>query len=325
MTDNKIVLGNIYAYSKDGNIKYIGSTKYDNVNDRHKLHMKDYKRYVKILDKIKNKEKLTTGEQNFGCCNYLYNSFHTYGLENFNIIIIEKWDVNSILKREDEWILKYNTLRPNGYNLRLNNTTDSYYFTDEVKEKISKSVKNAMSKSINSFRIHKNELLNLPMGVQYVINPKGNNPNMKGYIIKNDRCECKYIISDTRTLDDLKEETIKFISNLENTNSVYKSKISLKLETGIPKGIVEYSYGKFQVKTTLNKIAYLKTYYEFDRNINLANAIKYLYDLKTKLGFLYKLKKDNSSETSNQLGLMIYIDIKGNIFTYIDVPSDLKV
>lgn len=46
-----------------------------------------------------------------------------YGVNNFIFEVIEECDVNTLNEREKYWILKLNTLTPNGYNIKLAEST----------------------------------------------------------------------------------------------------------------------------------------------------------------------------------------------------------
>ena len=46
----------------------------------------------------------------------LYNDMRNFGIENFKFKIIERTPIYLLNSREKEYIQKYNTLAPNGYN-----------------------------------------------------------------------------------------------------------------------------------------------------------------------------------------------------------------
>ena len=48
--------------------------------------------------------------------NPLYQDMRKYGIENFSFKIIEKIPAYLLKKRQKDYILKYNTTAPNGYN-----------------------------------------------------------------------------------------------------------------------------------------------------------------------------------------------------------------
>jgi len=72
---------------------------------------------------------------------YFSNALHKYGDENFDWEIIEECNSKEQLnEREQYYISKLNTLRPNGYNLTLGGDggTLGYKHTEETKEKLRK-------------------------------------------------------------------------------------------------------------------------------------------------------------------------------------------
>ena len=97
-----------------------------------------------------------------GSSKYLKNDYKIYGLENFIKEIIKDHYKNKkeLLDAETEYILKYNTLEPNGYNRYLPNKSSGWHmgglhhseetkrkmrkphkkFSEETKKKISKSL-----------------------------------------------------------------------------------------------------------------------------------------------------------------------------------------
>jgi group I intron endonuclease len=96
---------------------YIGQTIRKNINDRWRQH--------------KNCKKDTIGS-------YLYNSYKKYGVQNFEyklICICFDEDCNKI---EQEYIKKFNSLYPNGYNLQVGG--GNHKLIEEVKNKIKEKI-----------------------------------------------------------------------------------------------------------------------------------------------------------------------------------------
>lgn len=107
-------MGYIYIIKNKINGKlYIGQTIRQDINDRWRQH--------------KSCKKDTIG-------NYLYNAYKKYGLNNFEyklICICFDEDCNKI---EKEYIQKFNTLYPNGYNLQVGG--GNHKLSDNVKQLI---------------------------------------------------------------------------------------------------------------------------------------------------------------------------------------------
>lgn len=92
-------MNGIYKFENLINHKcYIGQT--SNLEDRYKKHMYN-------INDLSHQE-------------ILYKAFRKYGVENFSYEILEKFDIYSLEqlnKLEQEYIIKYNALIPNGYNM----------------------------------------------------------------------------------------------------------------------------------------------------------------------------------------------------------------
>ena len=74
-------------------------------------------------------------------CQYLKNAFKKYGIENFKFILICVCFDTDLNKYEIDYIKKYNSLVPNGYNLKKGGEKGGKH-NDETKLKISEKLKN---------------------------------------------------------------------------------------------------------------------------------------------------------------------------------------
>jgi group I intron endonuclease len=96
--------GDIYCLTSPSGKKYIGQAvkhlkngkKWGYIN-RWKDHIRDskYKNYCRLLN----------------------NAINKYGYENFKVELIKECTIDELNKYEKQYILEYNTLSPNGYNL----------------------------------------------------------------------------------------------------------------------------------------------------------------------------------------------------------------
>jgi group I intron endonuclease len=110
-------MGYIYLITnKLDNTKYVGQTIEKDINERWKGHLK----------KTSN-------------CRYLKRAFEKYGKDNFEFNIICLCFDNDCDKYEQEYMDKYNTLVPNGYNLRKAGNNGAH--NEETKLKISTILK----------------------------------------------------------------------------------------------------------------------------------------------------------------------------------------
>ena len=71
--------------------------------------------------------------------NYLYNAYMKYGIANFSFKIICLCFDEDCNRLEEEYIQKFKTLAPNGYNLQSGG--NNWHHHPETKEKMSKSLK----------------------------------------------------------------------------------------------------------------------------------------------------------------------------------------
>ena len=112
-------MGYIYVITNViNNKKYIGQTIQLDINQRWNKHKQVNKKFI-------------------GTC--LYNSYKKYGIENFKFKIICICFDEDTDKFEEEYIKKYNTLYPNGYNMIEGGK--SRKFTSILKEIISNKLK----------------------------------------------------------------------------------------------------------------------------------------------------------------------------------------
>lgn len=161
-------MGYIYLLTNKINGKqYVGQTIRDDIN----LRWNQYKQLK---------------EESIGRC--LFNAFTKYGIENFKFQIICICFNEDCNKYEMEYIKKYKTIIPNGYNLREGGNNSKHHphtiilmsismkekmkllinpnygiiHTEEYKKKMSESVKKALTKrKLDGYKQHINSLENL--------------------------------------------------------------------------------------------------------------------------------------------------------------------
>ena len=79
---------------------------------------------------------------------YLQNSWNKYGQDNFKFYVLEMCDIDQLNEREIYYIEKFNTLDRNyGYNLKTGGQNCSSYCTEEVKQRMSDSIKQSYENS----------------------------------------------------------------------------------------------------------------------------------------------------------------------------------
>ena len=108
---------------------------------------------------------------------YLQKSYNKYGKDSFIFEIVEYCEVNELINKENEFILKYESNKlSKGYNLAIVNEFRRNTFNDEVKTKLSKHnlIKNG---NINNFM-----LINIKTGEEFIFNTLVDGAN---YLIEN--------------------------------------------------------------------------------------------------------------------------------------------
>lgn len=111
LLDNSNVIGHIYIITNTKNDKcYVGQTLSHRKN-RGKYRPFGYEGRFKdhISEALCNSKKKQ--------CTYLNNAIRLYGKESFNVSLITTCSKDEIDKLEQDYIEKYNSLYPNGYNL----------------------------------------------------------------------------------------------------------------------------------------------------------------------------------------------------------------
>jgi len=251
-------MGYIYLIeNKINNKKYIGQTKKDDIKTRWNQHRK------------KDKKSL-------GTC--LYNAYNKYGIENFLFKIICICFDSDTDKYEIDYIKKYNTIYPNGYNLQAggNNRKHNEYTINILKQKL---------KIINSKNIGKP----LPLATRQKIseNLKGTkNPNYN----KKMSIEQKEKIRNTIlafTPEKRKEINEKILNtNKEKPTSNSNSNANKKLSK-LSKKIVQFNLDGSFVKI-FDSISQASKELNIDRmNISRCCDDKYIH-YKTYKGFIWK-------------------------------------
>lgn len=135
-------MGYLYKITnKVNNKSYIGITNQHNYKDRWRKH----------INCIKYKEG----------CPLLKNAMKKYGIDQFDFKIIIICFDEDLLKYEKEYIIKYNTLTPNGYNIILGQIGTGfvgYKHSQETIEKIKEKGKQFREKNPNYFETYREKL-----------------------------------------------------------------------------------------------------------------------------------------------------------------------
>ncbi len=143
-------------------------------------------------------------------CHFLNNAIRKYGKEMFTVELIEYCEIENANEREIYYIEKYNSLYPNGYNLK--NGGNIFLHTPESKKRVSTGV-------INYFKNKKYErfkyVTKIDDNIEKYIKPLKRYNSQYGWYVYIDKCKADFggvHISLEESMNSAKE----FILNLKN-------------------------------------------------------------------------------------------------------------
>ncbi|QJX71470.1 group I intron endonuclease [Faustovirus] len=200
-------MGFIYKITCLATLKlYIGLTT-NTINKRWKQHKDRGKKRAKMnIEDVIGKSKL-------------YNAMAKYGIENFEIDIIEEVDDDKLCERECFWILHYDTVR-NGYNILLGNRNINVD-PKETAKRIAKSFKERLAQDVEIFRKHKEFLAGLPPHCIFCL--KNDKPNIQ--VRHHQYCHSKYFaVANYESIEATKQAVVEFINTIETTKIKYDPK-----------------------------------------------------------------------------------------------------
>lgn len=146
----------------------------ENINN----HKKYIGQSVDIQDRWRrHKNEL---EHNSHHNSYLQHSWNKYGEDVFNFYVLEYCEIEQLDEKEIYYIDLYKTTnRDCGYNLKSGGQLSGSYYTEEIKDKISKSIKESYQNS-NLREIRKNNALNQWLNPEIKEKIIGSNNGMYG-------------------------------------------------------------------------------------------------------------------------------------------------
>jgi hypothetical protein len=288
-----LTMGMIYMIHLPSGKKYIGQHKDNNLADRKNTHKHQFNYFCK-----KKKSNLNTANPT-GFCTALYNAFNKYGINNCVWTVVE---YNVVLDKindvEDNYIKEYNTLHPNGYNLRLNNSEYKVFSQDTIK-KMSNSQSNVFKNKLHKYRRYPDELKDMPKHVNFI-----RRGNIRGYRVANhpkSLIKNKSFTSSTLSIETLKNQTIKYLEKIENKSiseilrNEQELKVSMDLKENecklikvsreLPKCIEHYKNG-YKAIFIKNKKSHSKSFIDpsNSKEENLRLAVQW-YELFSKTEF----------------------------------------
>lgn len=276
-------MGLIYLVTSPSGKQYIGQHNSDDLKERKRTHGYRYLEFLKKKCILELNKKFNPGKKfpnnPSGFCTSLYCAFQKYSFENFEWEVlqdeIEIEDLNNI---EDQYIVEYNTLAPNGYNLKLNESPEGESaYSDETRARMSVSHTESRRIHLHKYRKKHAELEGVPQYVTYF-----NSGGIRGYrILRHPKCPFKQFADATTPVVELKKQMLEFLQECED--KPYETIQKRKLNKGIPKGISEQKPGRFIVQFRYKGVRYDKFFSMEPRELALKNAIKWMQNKKLEL------------------------------------------
>ena len=141
---------------------------------------------------------------------YLNNAIRKYGVDDFIVDLIEYCELKDADDREIYYINHFNSLFPNGYNLK--NGGNVFTHSEESKRRVSNGV-------VNYFKDKKYErfknVKKLDNEIEKYIKPLNRNNSQYGWYVYIDKCKADFGGVHI-SLDESKKNAIEFINNLKN-------------------------------------------------------------------------------------------------------------
>ena len=141
---------------------------------------------------------------------YLNNAIRKYGVEDFVVELIECCEIKDADERETHYIKEFNSLFPNGYNLK--NGGNVFTHSDESKKRVSNGV-------INYFKDKKSDrfkdVKHIDDDIDKYIKPLNKHNEQYGWYVYIDRNKADFGGVHI-TLEESKKCAIEFIKNLKN-------------------------------------------------------------------------------------------------------------
>ena len=141
---------------------------------------------------------------------YLNNAIRKYGVKDFVVELIECCEIQDADEREMHYIKEFNSLYPNGYNLK--NGGNVFTHSDESKKRLSNGVLNYYKdKKFNRFK----DIKQIDDDINKYIKPLKKYNEQYGWYVYIDRCKADFGGIHI-PLDESKNSAIEFIKQLKN-------------------------------------------------------------------------------------------------------------
>ena len=141
---------------------------------------------------------------------YLNNAIRKYGVDDFVVDLIECCEILNSDDREIYYIKKFNSLFPNGYNLK--NGGSLFTHSDESKKRVSNGV--IMYYKEKKFERFKN-ITKIEDNIEKYIKPLNRNNSQYGWYVYIEKCKADFGGVHI-PLEKSKKDAIEFINKLKN-------------------------------------------------------------------------------------------------------------
>lgn len=187
--------GDIYCLTSPSGKKYIGQAVKKLKNGKKWGYINRWKDHIRD-SKYKN------------CCRLLNNAINKYGYETFKVELIKECTIDELNIYEKQYILEYNTLSPNGYNLTNGGISCVQTAETQLLKSISMMGKN--KGKIYPKRCRKrNEDNNLPKYIRYYIDSSGK----EGYrVSSHPSLKSKSFLSKSLTMEKKLQLAINYLN-----------------------------------------------------------------------------------------------------------------
>jgi group I intron endonuclease len=141
---------------------------------------------------------------------YLNNAIRKYGVEDFVVELIECCEIIDADERETHYIKEFNSLYPNGYNLK--NGGKVFTHSNESKKRVSNGVLNYYKdKKFNKFK----DIKHIDDDIDKYIKPLNKYNEQYGWYVYINKCKADFGGIHI-SLDESKNSAIEFIQELKN-------------------------------------------------------------------------------------------------------------
>ena len=141
---------------------------------------------------------------------YLNNAIRKYGVEDFVVELIECCEIDDADERETHYIKEFNSLYPNGYNLK--NGGKVFTHSNESKKRVSNGVLNYYKdKKFNKFK----DIKQIDDDIDKYIKPLNKYNEQYGWYVYINKCKADFGGIHI-SLDESKNSAIEFIQQLKN-------------------------------------------------------------------------------------------------------------